>query len=111
VNLVVDGVPPFWEDTFFTAGGRKGFRVGNVDIEGVNPCARCVVPTRDPDTGETLQGFQQTFIQRRLETLPPGAPRERFNHFYRFTLNTFIHPSEEGKRIAVGDPVTTETSS
>lgn len=105
-NLEVDGVPAFWEDLQFSAGGRTRFRIGEVELEGVNPCARCVVPTRDPESAEVLPGFQKTFMVRRAATLPPGVARERFDHFYRFTLNTSLLPAQGGRHLNVGDPVT-----
>jgi len=103
VNLEIDGVPAFWEDLQFTGRGRTRFRLGEVEFEGVNPCARCVVPTRDPETSDALPGFQGTFIERRAATLPAGVARERFDHFYRFTLNTCVVPGQGGTSLSVGD--------
>jgi uncharacterized protein YcbX len=107
VNLEVDGVPPFWEDLQFGANERRVFRIGDVKFEGVNPCARCVVPTRDPETAEPIPGFQRVFMERRAATLPEGVARERFHHAYRFTLNTAILPGQEGISLSVGDAVLT----
>jgi uncharacterized protein YcbX len=45
-NLVIDGVAPYAEDEL------EGFRIGNVWFEGRKRCARCVLTTVDPDTGE-----------------------------------------------------------
>jgi uncharacterized protein YcbX len=61
------------------------------------------VPTRDPFTGEVLSGFQSVFSGMRERTLPAWAPRIRFNHFYRLTVNTRIRQAEAGKRISCGD--------
>lgn len=105
VNLVIDGVQAFWEDRQFTEHGRKTFRIGEVELEGANPCARCVVPSRDPETSEALSGFQRSFTGRRAATLPPGVSRERFDHYYRFTLNTVLPPGQRGRRLSVGDAV------
>jgi len=44
-NIVIEGAPPFAEDTW------GHFVVGGVGFHGVKPCARCVVVTLDPDTG------------------------------------------------------------
>ena len=84
----------------------KPFQIGAVKFFGHNPCQRCVVPTRDPENGESISGFQKTFMQLRKEHLPQWADARRFNHFYRFALNTSIPPSEAGKRLRVGDPLT-----
>lgn len=110
VNLEVDGVQAFWEDLQFTEHGRKTFRIGEVELEGVSPCARCVVPTRDPETSDVLPGFQRTFMERRAATLPPGVARQRFDHVYRFTLNTVIAREQRGRTLNVGDPVVAEGS-
>ena len=71
----------------------------------MNPCQRCVVPPRDPETGEGWPDFAQTFRARREETLPDWADRTRFNHFYRLAVNTRAPQSEAGKRVRVGDEV------
>lgn len=104
-NLVIDGVPPFWEDRLYTADGGVGFRIGAVAFTGRHPCARCVVPTRDSMTGAVTDSFMKTFIERRRATLPVWAAAGRFDHYYRLTVNTSIDPSEAGKTIRTGDPV------
>ena len=106
-NLEVDGVPAFWEDRLFGPAGTKfPFRIGDVTIEGINPCARCTVPSRNPVTGEIQDSaFAKTFAQRRQEALPPWADKSRFDHFYRLAVNTIIPESEAGKVIRVYDEV------
>jgi uncharacterized protein len=105
-NLEIDGVEAFWEDRLF---GDKGqvvrFQIGSVLFEGVNPCQRCVVPTRGPTTGERIQGFQKTFAQRRKENLPPWANASRFDHFYRLAVNTRVPSGQIAVEIKVGDEV------
>jgi uncharacterized protein YcbX len=109
-NIEISGVPPFWEDQLFLDAHQRPeeglpFQIGAVQMRGINPCQRCVVVTRDSQTGEKLPEFQSLFVQNRRETLPPWAARSRFNHFYRLALNTRVPASEAGKRIAVGDIV------
>jgi uncharacterized protein YcbX len=105
-NLEIGGVPPFWEDRLFGAAGTTvPFRIGAAVLGGTNPCARCAVPPRDPDTGEILGGFQKRFSDRRRETLPAWADASRFDHFYRFTVNT-VAPGQGVRLLRVGDPVT-----
>jgi hypothetical protein len=41
----------------------------------------------------------------RRQHLPAWADARRFNHFYRFAVNTSIGPAEAGKTIRVGDPL------
>ena len=104
-NLELGGVPPFWEDQLYgPAGTTRSFRIGAATLAGTNPCQRCPVPPRDPDTGEIFTGFQKLFSDRRRETLPAWADASRFDHFYRFTVNT-VAPGQGGKSLRIGDPV------
>jgi hypothetical protein len=103
-TLEIDGVPAFWEDRLFGENAQSivRFRIGEVQFEGSNPCARCPVPPRDPFTGISLDGFQKRFTQLREATLPPWSPRSRFDHFYRFATNTRVSPSEGGRLLRQG---------
>ncbi|MDY7228853.1 MOSC domain-containing protein [Hyalangium rubrum] len=85
-NLVVEGSEPFAEDSW------KRLRVGEVELEVVKPCARCVFTTVDPRTGQkaadgeplrTLATFRrsegkvmfgQNVLVRRPGTLQVGDP-------------------------------------
>ena len=106
-NLELAGVEPFWEDRLFGAPGElKPFRIGEVSLLGHNPCQRCVVPTRDPERGiQSVANFQKTFMTLRQKCLPSWANIDRFNHYYRFAVNTSIPSSEAGKSLHVGDSV------
>jgi uncharacterized protein len=103
-NLEIDGIPAFWEDRLFNIPGKVvDFRLGNVQFQGVNPCQRCIVPTRDSLTGNITTKFQQIFTQHRQQTAPTGINRSRFNHFYRLAVNTQIPYSEADKYLNIGD--------
>ncbi|NUN10272.1 MAG: MOSC N-terminal beta barrel domain-containing protein [Ignavibacteriaceae bacterium] len=105
-NIVLSGCPPFWEDTLFSdTGEEKEFQVGAVKFLGINPCNRCPVPSRHPDTGEPISDFQKIFSEKREETLLPEKDTARFNHYYKFAVNTKIPLTETGKYIRVGDIV------
>jgi uncharacterized protein len=105
-NLEIEGVSAFWEDRLFANEGQfVPFQVGNVAFLGSNPCQRCVVITRNPETGESYPKFQKEFIAKRQETLPAWANLSRFNHFYRLTLNTRVPATEAGKELQIGDAV------
>jgi uncharacterized protein YcbX len=101
VNIEADGAEPFWEDRLY--GGV--FRLGDVQVEAINPCRRCIVPSRDPSTGEAMVGFQKRFMERREAERGPTSAPHFFDHHYRFTVNTRIGPSEAGRAIREGDPV------
>jgi uncharacterized protein YcbX len=105
-NLELDDSKPFGEDVLFGAPGElKPFQIGAVKFLGHNPCQRCVVPTRDPESGQPVANFQKKFMELRKKTLPEWANAQRFNHFYRFAINTSIMPSEAGKELRVRDGV------
>jgi uncharacterized protein YcbX len=105
-NLELGEVDPFWEDHLFgPANELKPFSIGNITFFGHNPCQRCVVPSRDPESAQSVPGFQRTFMALRKKRLPPWANADRFNHFYRFAVNTSLPPSEEGKYLRVGDTI------
>ena len=106
-NLEVAGVPAFWEDQLFSASDEPvPFRVGAVTFWGINPCQRCVVPTRNPQTGDSTKGFQKHFAAQRAATLPEGVARSRFNHFYRLAVNTRLAPDSAVTSLSIGDAIT-----
>ncbi|MBE9028201.1 MOSC N-terminal beta barrel domain-containing protein [filamentous cyanobacterium LEGE 11480] len=99
-NLELSGVPAFWEDQLFgIAGVGKEFTIGDIKFHGINPCQRCIVPTRDSNTATPTQKFQKIFLQHRAASLPDSVNRDRFNHFYRLAVNTQIPASEAGKTL------------
>ena len=107
-NLEIAGTPAFEEDRLFAADKSEVFRfaIGKVGFEGSNPCARCAVPPRDPFTAESIPDFQKRFASLRQTHLPAWSPASRFDHFYRFAVNTRVPPSEAGKAVRVGDALT-----
>lgn len=105
-NIEIGDVPAFWEDSLVDPGDRPiPFRVGDVDFEGLNPCDRCVVPTRDPATGEVYPQFRKIFMERRRSTAPKWAQSDRFKHLYRLTTNTRMSPHHSGGLIHCQDEV------
>jgi uncharacterized protein YcbX len=108
-TLEIGGVPPFWEDRLFgDAGEVVAFRVGDATIHGVHPCQRCVVPSRDPDTGAVLPDFRQTFVERRRETRPPWTSSDRYDHDFRLMVNTRVPEAAAGETVEIGAPVAIE---
>lgn len=103
-NVEITDVPAFWEDRLFGATGEAvEFSIGEVKLNGINPCQRCVVPSRHPETGQMIHGFQKTFSENRKKSLPSWTTAARFDHFYRLSVNTRVASSETGKRIRVSD--------
>ncbi len=104
-NLEIGGVEPFWEDRLLAPGlGVVRFRIGDAELQGMNPCARCVVPSRDPQTGEVTPLFAKTFAGARLANLPQWAAAQRFDHYYRLSVNTQTAAGTT-QQVHVGDAV------
>ena len=103
-NVEIGSVPAFWEDRF-VGEGAPTFEAGGIEFEGVEPCGRCVVPARDPDTGDPLPEFRERFVERREATFPEFADPEAFDHRFAVTLIASIPERDRGKTIAVGDGV------
>jgi uncharacterized protein YcbX len=108
-NIEIGGVPAFWEDAWYGGTCRLG-AAADADGPGValimvNPCARCVVPSRDALTGEPSIGFQKRFAEQRRATLAPGVDATPFDHCYRLAVNTRLAPDSIGGVIRVGDAV------
>jgi uncharacterized protein YcbX len=105
-NLELGGCEAFWEDRLYgPPGAPVAFRLGEVPLLGVKPCVRCTVPTRDPDSGEALPGFQSRFEARRRETLPAFAEPRALETFYVLAVNTRA-ASPSGGELRVGDLLT-----
>ncbi len=103
-NLEISECEPFWEDRLCDEPPRTvPFQIGEVRCEGVNPCSRCVVPTRNPLSAEPTPKFQKHFSEQRNATLPLWAIPEAFAHFYKLSVNTRIARNQAGKSIRVGD--------
>jgi uncharacterized protein YcbX len=105
-NLEIGQVPAFWEDHLFGAASElKPFQIGDVNFLGHNPCQRCVVPTRAPDGSSAIPNFQKSFMELRRKNLPAWSNSDRFNHYYRFAINTSVLPAEAGKILRLGDEI------
>lgn len=105
-TIELTDVPAFWEDRLFLEKGSAiEFKIGDVTLLGISPRARCVVPTRHPETGEVIHGFPKLFATKRKTNLPPWSTLDDYDHGYYLSVDCYIHPSEFGKWISVGDEV------
>lgn len=103
-NLELSTPEPFWEDQL-TGSEPVQFRVGDVSLLGTGICQRCVVPSRNPHTGEAIPRFGKQFMEHRQTELPAWSPKERFDHFFRLTINTRLAPTCPGGIIEQGSVV------
>lgn len=105
-TLEVSHVPAFWEDQLFNDESKAvAFTIGDVKVLGMGPRARCIVPTRHPDTGAMIHAFQKSFTQKRSESLPPWSALPNYNHNYYLSVDCMLPKSEVGKWIQVGDAI------
>ncbi|MBK7307131.1 MAG: MOSC domain-containing protein [Chitinophagaceae bacterium] len=104
-TIELTAVPAFGKTNFLEEGKAIGFKIGDTKLQGISPRARCIVPTRHPETGEAIHGFQKSFAQQRTANLPTWSTLEDYNHGYYLSVDCYIPASEFGKWIAVGDEV------
>ncbi len=105
-TIEMDGVPAFWEDHLFSEEGKGiEFTAGEVTLFGMSPRARCVVPTRNPETGEVLHAFPKSFSKHRAATVPAWSALKNYGHYYYLTVNCYVPATETGKTIEVGDEI------
>lgn len=105
-TIEINSVPPFWEDNLFSKKDAAiEFTIGNVSLIGMSPRARCVVPSRNPETGEVIHAFAKTFSNQRSFSLPEWSQLKEYDHNYYLTVNCYIPETEIGKWIQVGDEI------
>lgn len=101
-NIVLTDVPPFWEDTLID----NEFTIGETTLRGVKPVPRCVVPTRDSQSGERTPDFTSVFSEKREETLPKWSPADHFDHYYKVMIIATVESNSYGSVIHHNDLVT-----
>jgi hypothetical protein len=105
-TIEIDNVPAFWEDKlFYQEETVVEFKMGEAILCGMSPRARCVVPTRHPQSGEVIHAFQKTFAIQRSASLPASSTLDDYGHGYYLSVDCYIPPTEFGKWIEVGDEV------
>ena len=105
-TIEIEGVPAFWEDHLFSKEGTGiEFTIGDVTMFGMSPRARCIVPSRNPETGEATHAFAKTFARHRAFSQPAWSALDNYGHHYFLTVNCYIPQTEIGKFIEVGDKV------
>ncbi|MEO6252823.1 MAG: MOSC N-terminal beta barrel domain-containing protein [Ferruginibacter sp.] len=105
-TIEIDHVPAFWEDRlFYREETVVEFKIGEIMLYGMSPRARCVVPTRHPQTGEGIHAFQKTFAIQRAGSQPAWSSLDVYGHTYYLSVDCYIPPSEFGKSITIGDEI------
>lgn len=91
-NIVLDGAGAFAED-----GWRK-LQIGNLTLEILDPCVRCILTTKQPDTGEAHIKMQPITALMENHKNDAGQPL--------FGMNATLSNSVGNSVISVGDEVT-----
>ena len=105
-TLEIEGAPAFWEDHLFSVpDSRIEFKIGDVKMIGESPRERCVVPTRNTETGEITHAFPKTFATNRASTLPESSKLDSHGHYYFLSVDCSIPSSEIGKELVIGDRI------
>lgn len=105
-NIEIGGCPAFWEDSLIgELGNTVHFQLGDVIVHGLKACARCPVPSRNPDTGVADRQFQHAFEQKRRGQMPSFAPQTQFPHYYYLSINTHIPENQADKILKIGNTV------
>ena len=103
-TIEIKGVPAFWEDRLFAEKGKRiAFKLGDLNVWGMQPRARCVVPTHHPESGEVIHAFPKIFAANRAEHLPDYSALPDYGHTYYLSVDCLLPQTETGKWIRVGD--------
>ena len=104
-NLEIAGLEPFEEDLLFGPPGEpRRFRIGEVELLGTNPCARCTVPTLDSFGREPAGRLTpKRFAALRELHRHPESSFDGYGHYFRLAVNTRLAPGQAGKVLRVGD--------
>jgi len=100
-------VDAFWEEQLFLEPGvGMRFKIGEVEMIGISPRARCNVPPQNPGTGEFDYNFVKNMVASRDNSLPDNNRLRDFGRTnYFLTVNVFIPKSELGKQLNVNDQI------
>lgn len=106
-NVELSGVDAYWEEELFhqqEVGMR--FKMGEVEMIGVSPRARCNVPPQNPDSGEMDYSFVKSMVQSRQNHVASVNRLLKFGRApYFLTVNVFLPETEVGKKLKLGDEI------
>lgn len=91
-NIVIDGAEAFAEEQW------RRIRIGEVEFVLLDDCTRCILVTRDPDTGE--KQTSNSTLKMLKDNNPNAAGKPILG------MNATLAPGTAEARIAVGDVVT-----
>ena len=90
-NIVIDGIGAFAEDSW------KQFQIGNAKFETLDTCERCILTTRDPDSGIAHPDKQPMKVLTEKHCNDAGQPL--------MGVNARLISELESTMISIGDEV------
>ncbi len=106
-NIEISGVDAFWEEQLYHQPGiGMRIRVGDVDMIGISPRARCNVPPQSPDTGDMDYYFVKHMIAARKQHVATEQKILQYGKAHYFLcVNVYVPQSEIGKIIRLDDGI------
>ena len=106
-NVELTGVPAYGEEKFYKEPGiGMRFKMGDVEMIGISPRARCNVPPQDPETGAMDRSFVKHMIESRDSSMPNGSTLLQYGRSaYFLAINVYIPESEVGKKLELGNRI------
>lgn len=104
-NIELSGVDAFWEEELYQEPGvGVHFRLGEVEMIGVSPRARCNVPPQNPENGEMDYHFVKNMIASRKVHIPTAQKVLQYGRAHYFlTINVYVPDTAAGKQIKLND--------
>ncbi len=103
-NIVLVGPAAFAEDELvLQPGSGSEFFLGEAMFKAQRPCARCIVPPRDPETGEAIRLFEREFVRNRTMEYPGSLIGNAYGHAYMLSVCCTPREGFAGKMVRKGD--------
>ena len=80
----------------------KAFVIGEIVFRAAGVCRRCVVPSRDTQSGKQTHLFRDAFEARRFRGLRHDVDVREWQDYYRLGLNTSVLQASPDNQIAIG---------
>jgi len=106
-NVELVGVGAFWEEQLFGEPGTGMlFKIGDVEMTGISPRARCNVPPQNPTSGEMDYHFVKDMISSRNNHPQSNEKILQYGRqSYFLTVNVYVAKSEAGKKLSLKNKI------
>lgn len=106
-TVEIAGVEAYWEENLYGKPDTDlHFKIGDVNLIGISPRARCSVPPQDPISGEIDRSFMKAMIDSRTKSMPKQSLLSDYGQVpYYLSVNVSLPKSETGKILRLQDEV------